>query len=166
MRYLDKISIALFVGGAITLAQISLADELKQHDQLGAALNQASPLEDQYAEAYYNSGLNYVMLQQYDRALAEFNQALTLNPQYAEAYNNRGHIYAQLQRHDKALADYNQMIALNPQNAIAYYNRGLTYYELGNIPQTKKDWETAASLFQEQNNIQLYQLLQQELQQL
>ena len=32
--------------------------------------------------------------------------------------------------------------------------------------ETIRDWETTASLFQQQNNIQLYQLIQQELQQL
>ena len=54
MKYLDKIPIALFVGGAIPLAQISLTDELKQHDQLRASLNQAIPLADQDAEADNN----------------------------------------------------------------------------------------------------------------
>ena len=45
MRYHDKIPIALFFGGAITLAQISLADELKQNDKLSGTLNQVIPLD-------------------------------------------------------------------------------------------------------------------------
>ena len=115
MRYLDKISVALFVGGAITLTQISLADELKQQDQLGASLNQELPLEDQGAEVHYNRGLTYVILQQYDQALAEFNQALTLNPQLVDAYINRGLTYAILQQYDRALVEFNQALTLNPQ---------------------------------------------------
>ncbi len=164
MRYLDTIFVALFVGGAITLTQISLADELKQNDRLGVSLNQAIPPEDQDAEAHYNRGIEYFILQQYDRALTEFNQALTLNPQLVDAYINRGNTYAHLQQYDKALANYNQALALNPQDGLAYYNRGLAYHELGNISQTKKDWQKAASLFRQQNNIQLYQSIQQELQ--
>ena len=40
MRYLDKISVALFVGGAITLTQISLADELKREQVRFARTNE------------------------------------------------------------------------------------------------------------------------------
>ena len=64
------------------------------------------------------------------------------------------------------MEDFNQALTINPQDGLAYYNRGLAYYELGNITQTKKDWKKAASLFQQQNSIQLYQSIQQELQQL
>ncbi len=91
---------------------------------------------------------------------------IAFNPQDAEAHNNRGNTYAQLQRYEQALADLNQALTLNPYYTDAYYNRGLIYYQLGKISQTKKDWEKAASLFRQQNNIQLYEFIQQRLQNL
>ena len=50
-------------------------------------------IEDQDAEAHYDSGLKHLILQQYDKVLADFNQGFTLNFQYAKVYNNCGFTY-------------------------------------------------------------------------
>lgn len=61
------------------------------------------------------------------------------------------------------IADYTQAIQINPQDALAYYNRGITYYKLGNLSQTRQDWEQAAALYKQQNNISRYRHVQEAL---
>ncbi len=71
-----------------------------------------------------------------------------------------------LKQSESLSTDLAQNIDSNPQNAEDYYNRGLLYKDLGKVSQYKKDFEMAASLFQQQGNIQMYQEIRQVLQQL
>ena len=59
----------------------------------GLSIRLSHLIEDQDAEAYYNSDLKHLILQQYDKVLADFNQGFTLNFHYAKVYNNCGFTY-------------------------------------------------------------------------
>ena len=88
---------------------------------------EASQLNPDYPETFYNLGYLYTELKQYDNAISAYNRAIELKPNYAAAYNNRGNAYGLLQQQNNAISDYNKAIELNPNFANAYYNRGTAY---------------------------------------
>ncbi|MDJ0633011.1 MAG: tetratricopeptide repeat-containing serine protease family protein [Xenococcaceae cyanobacterium MO_188.B29] len=139
---------------------------LQQYERALADYTKAIEINPQNAKAYYNRGLVYRHFKQDDKALADYTKTIELNPQDADAYYNRGLTYTQLQQYERALADQNRAIELNPQLAQTYWGRGLVYVFLGNLPQARSDWQQAATLFQQQNNSQGYQIVQELLKKL
>jgi tetratricopeptide (TPR) repeat protein len=54
----------------------------------------------------------------------------------------------------KALADYNQVLKLDPDHANALYNRAWTKYKMGNKKEAIADFQTVATLYQQQGKTQ------------
>ena len=84
----------------------------------------------------------------------------------AEVYYNRGTAYLESNQYEEAFASFNQAIELNPQYVEAYYNRGLVYQNLNQYKEAIADYNQAATLFQQQNNPCMYQIVQQQLERL
>jgi tetratricopeptide (TPR) repeat protein len=57
-----------------------------------------------------------------------------------------------------AIDDFNLAIKFNPNYAYTYNNRGLVRYELGDNQGAIGDFQQAANLFQQQGNIEAYQM--------
>ncbi len=98
--------------------------------------------------------------------LTDLAQNVDLNPRSAKDYLERGVFYFQSGQYHQALADYDQAIKINPQSAEAYSHLGSIYALLGHLTQTRQNWQQASTLFQQQNNLPAYQLIQQALKQL
>lgn len=149
--------------------------EAKQYDRAVANSNRAIELLPEYTHAYKGRAHTYTKLKQYDLAIADYTKALSHyseyssfgsnNSDYATAYVSRANVYRELKQYDNAIADYDNALKVYSEFAYAYHNRGDFYQELGNIDQAKQDWEKAASLYQQQNNTEQYQIIQQQLQQ-
>jgi tetratricopeptide (TPR) repeat protein len=92
-----------------------------------AAFSQAIELAPDYAIAYNDRGVAFLMLGEYERAVADYGQAIALNPNYALAYNNLGWAYYRLNKYPQALSNLNQAIELDPDSSQAYYNRARVY---------------------------------------
>ncbi|MDJ0534502.1 MAG: tetratricopeptide repeat protein [Xenococcaceae cyanobacterium MO_207.B15] len=135
-------------------------NEIQQYDKAVKDLTKAISLNPDLTEAYINRGISYRQLEQYDNALADFTQAIKINPQLEEGYFKRGGLYKDLKQYDLAIADLTQTIKLNHQNAYAYVGLGLIYYQLKDIPQAQKYFEQAASLFEQQEQMEQYQNVQ------
>ena len=90
-------------------------------------LIEASQLNPNSEQAYYNRGLAYAKLKQYDSAISSFNKAIEINPNDADAYYDRGCAYGILQQYDAAISDYTRAIEIDQNYAKAYYNRGCAY---------------------------------------
>ena len=150
--------------------------EAKQYDLAIADYTKAIKLLPNYAHAYKNRGQTYAKLKQYDLAIADYTKALSSysdyssfgsnNVDYANAYVGRADVYRELKQYDLAIADYDNALKVYSEFAFAYKKRGEFYQELGNIAQARQDLEKAASLYQQQDNIEEYQIVQQQLQQL
>ncbi|MDB9432010.1 tetratricopeptide repeat protein [Microcystis aeruginosa] len=54
------------------------------------------------------------------------------------------------------MADYNQATNIKPDYALAYYNRGLAKYNLGDYQGAIADYNQAAQLYAQQDNMEEY----------
>ncbi|HNY50474.1 MAG TPA: tetratricopeptide repeat protein [Smithella sp.] len=109
-------------------------------------LNNASKLQPENAEIYYNRGVAYDNLGQYQPAIKDYSQAIRLKPDYAEAFYNRGTIYNELAQYEQAISDFNQAIDLQPTDAEAYHNRGFAYDKLSQFEQAIENYNQAIRL--------------------
>jgi tetratricopeptide (TPR) repeat protein len=101
-------------------------DRAKGTDDLSKAIE----LKPDYADAYYERGLNNDLANDQVSALRDYNKAIELNSRLFDAYRTRAVLYL-LQRKDAlAIADYTKMIELKPDGE-SYYMRGNSYLEIG-----------------------------------
>lgn len=89
-------------------------------------------------------------LDQIDLALKDIEQALAVDANAESAYLLRGNLYYARKEWSKALADYNQVLKLDPDHANALYNRAWTKYKMGNKKEAIADFQTVATLYQQQ----------------
>lgn len=61
---------------------------------------------------------------------------------------------------------YIKAISPFPESADAYEHRGYLYEDLKKIAEARKDWEKAASLYQQQGNMEQYRRIQHQLREL
>ena len=66
----------------------------------------AIKLNPNVADAYFNRGAIYEILQKYQQAIKDYTQAIKLNPNFAEAYQNRGNAYKALGKNAEAEKDF------------------------------------------------------------
>ncbi|MFW9259666.1 tetratricopeptide repeat-containing serine protease family protein [Nostoc sp. CALU 546] len=125
--------------------------------------NKAIHIDPNYAEVYIGRGVSYELLNNYEQAIEDYNQAIRIDPNYAEVYFLRGHsyskLYSRLDNDEQAIKDYNQAIRIDPNYAKAYLLRGQSYYMLENNQEALANYQKAAQLYQQQGNIELYQLV-------
>ena len=138
--------------------------ELAQYDKALADYAQAISLNPNYVEAYRSRADYYLDSGKVEQALADYTQIIAINPQDVSAYKIRGRISTSSD--DTALADFNKVISLSPESADAYEYRGYLYEELEKIAEARKDLEKAASLYQQQGNMERYREIQYQLQEL
>ncbi len=118
--------------------------------------DRAIAINSKYDQAYNNRGTAKYNLGNKKDAIVDYDRAIALNPENAEAYLNRGLAKSDLGSKKEAIADYDRAIIINPEDAKAYYNRGSAESELGNRQGAITDMSTAASLFRQQGQIDLY----------
>ena len=109
-------------------------------------LIEASQLNPNSEQAYYNRGLAYAKLKQYDSAISSFNKAIEINPNDADAYYDRGCAYGILQQYDAAISDYTRAIEIDQNYAKAYNNRGNAYSDLEKYDAAISDYNKAIEL--------------------
>ncbi|NLC24869.1 MAG: tetratricopeptide repeat protein [Oxalobacter sp.] len=120
-----------------------------QKQQLDAALasyGEAIRLNRDFAEAYANRGVLFMLRGENEQALADYDQSITLKPDFFNAYANRGGLLMQLGQSEKALADLNRAIALKPDFAQAYAKRGVLFVQAGKKEQALDDFNQAITL--------------------
>lgn len=129
------------------------------HNALGAAysqlgllkpavdsFNQAISLKPDYAAAYYNRGLAYLLAgenSRYRLAVEDFTWAVEQEPSDPVLYNFRGKAYFKLFEFESALADYDRAIELNPGDPISYHGRGQVYNRRGEYNKAIRDFNEA-----------------------
>jgi tetratricopeptide (TPR) repeat protein/S1-C subfamily serine protease len=122
-----------------------------------ADFDRAIAIDPQFALAYYNRGNAKSDLGQNTAAIADYDRAIAINSQDVQAYYNRGIAKFDLGQKAAAIADYDRAIAINPKFAQAYNNRGNAKSDLGQKAAAIQDVRTAAELFRQQGQMDLYQ---------
>jgi tetratricopeptide (TPR) repeat protein/S1-C subfamily serine protease len=119
--------------------------------------DRAIALDPKYAEAYSNRGAAKSDLGNKQAAIIDYDRAITLNPKLVLAHYNRGNAKFTLGYKQEAISDYDQAIALDPKYAYAYASRGAAKSALGNKQGAIADMSTAAELFRQKGQMDLYQ---------
>lgn len=101
-------------------------DHAKGNDDLSKAI----ALKPDYADAYYERGLNQDLGDDRAAALRDYNKAIELDPRHLNAYRTRAVLYLLAGKGDLAIADYTRIIELKPDGE-SYYMRGNSYLEIG-----------------------------------
>lgn len=172
------------------LAEKSASSYLKQgntHKEQGEFeeaikdLNQAIKINPDFGKAYLNRGIAHYKKGNLNEAINDLQQAKeifvqqgklkTPSYQYTEItltklYYNLGVESAQKREFEEAIKNYNQAIIMDPDYAAAYANRGMAYHHQKNSAKAIDDLKKAASLYQKQNKIRIYQQIQKTLEQL
>jgi tetratricopeptide (TPR) repeat protein len=108
-------------------------------------------------EAYTNRGFSRAMLNDLPGAIADFDRAIELAPNNADAYNARGNVHAMAGKLGASIRDFNRAIRCDRNFADAYYNRAIGRHDLGDRRGAKLDFDRAAKLFQQQQDLGGYQ---------
>ena len=128
---------------------ISQLINLNNQGQLGAVVEQAQALTEQYPEAFIiwkilgvaNKGLGRVQA-----ASEAFKKVTELNPTYADGFNNLGVTLKDQGKLEEAIEAYNKALSLKPDYANAYYNMGNTLKEQGKLDEAIEAYNKALSL--------------------
>jgi tetratricopeptide (TPR) repeat protein/S1-C subfamily serine protease len=119
--------------------------------------DQAITLNPKLASAYGNRGLAKLSLGNKQAAIIDLDQAIALNINSADAYTARGIAKYELGNKQAAIIDFDQAITLDPKFVMAYTNRSRAKLDLRNKQGAIIDMSTAADLFRQQGQIDLYQ---------
>lgn len=95
-----------------------------------ADFNRAIELKPDYADAFFERGLNKDLANDREAALRDYNKAIELNSRFLDAYRTRAVIYLLDGKGALAIADYTKIIELKPDGE-SYYMRGNSYLEIG-----------------------------------
>ena len=96
------------------------------------------------ADAYYNRGFIYSVLNSNTKAINDYKKSIELKPS-ATAYYNLAQTYVQEEKFKIAIDELTKAIDINPNFAEAYGYRGMIY-EIFDLNKACKDWEKAAKL--------------------
>ncbi|NET73098.1 MAG: tetratricopeptide repeat protein, partial [Sphaerospermopsis sp. SIO1G2] len=122
--------------------------QAKSGDLLGALnlYGQATRLQPDAYNYWFNQGLTLLHLQRFDEAIAAYDQALKLKPNFAKGWYNRGAVLGELGDLDGAIASFDQAITLKPNYQEAWSSRGLALLKLGLVWEAISSYEQALSL--------------------
>ena len=96
-------------------------------DQLEQRLNgaiKALAIKPDYADAYYNMGIELQKQSKLEEAIEAYNKALSIKPDYADAYYNMGMALQEQGKLEEAIEAQNKALAIKPDYAEAYNNMG------------------------------------------
>ena len=110
----------------------------KWYEEAVKHYTQATRLNPDNVNAYYNRGNAHSNLRDYKSAFDDYTHAIEHKPDFADAYNNRGMVYFRQGELKRALDDYTHAIEIDPNLGNAYCNRGEIWLHL-------EEWETAKS---------------------
>ncbi len=78
-----------------------------------------------FADAHYNLGIIYKILNNNNYSIIHYNSCIHLNPKKFEAYNNLGNIYKNQYKIGLAIQNYLRCLEINPNYTIALKNFGV-----------------------------------------
>lgn len=111
-----------------------------------SALQKATELSPDDAEAHTNLGNTFQDLGKFDLAVASYRRAIGIKPDYAEAHSNLGNVFKDLGQLDHAIASYRRAIEIKPDYAEAHSNLGNALRDLGQFDRAVASYRLALGL--------------------
>ena len=100
--------------------------------QAMVSFQEAMRIKPDYADAWYNAGVVYGLLQDYPRAIASYQEALRLDPTNADGWVKRGMAHQTIGQYPQAIACYESALHYRPEDSVALQNLGALYAVAGN----------------------------------
>ncbi|OGX90444.1 tetratricopeptide repeat protein [Hymenobacter coccineus] len=118
------------------------------HEYPAAQLDYSAALRYQRnnPDAYYNRGVNHLMMKKYKAASADFAGALRYRPDDKESFFGRGVAKMQMLQYKPAVADFTHAIQIDSAYADAWEYRGISYASFDKMPEARRDLEHATDL--------------------
>ena len=99
------------------------------------------------AEAYFERGMIWALLDKEDEAIADFTEAIRLDPKNGIRFTLwRAMIFRDEKNYDKAIADYTEAIRLDPSDLVAFLYRGRVWDDTGEYDKAIEDFTQAIRL--------------------
>ena len=95
-------------------------------------------------DAYYNRGVNRLMMKQYKSATSDFSGAIKYRPEDKESFFGRGVAKMQMYQYKSAVTDFTKAIQLDSTYADAWEYRGISYSSFDKLSEARRDLEKAA----------------------
>ncbi|KAG6866883.1 hypothetical protein C0991_008820 [Blastosporella zonata] len=115
---------------------------LKTSSKAAAKPKAPTPEQKAQADAFKQSGNNFMSAQKYDDAIESYNQAIALDSNNPIYYSNRAAAYSGKGDHLAAVDDAEKGIAADPKFMKSYHRLGHAYFSMG-------EFENAATAFQQ-----------------
>ena len=126
------------------------ASRAGNHDEAIAKFKQASEINPNCFDCFYNMAFSQVQKKDYETAEASYKKAIELKADYSEAYNGLANLYNATRKFDlaaeasaKAMELSGAGAAAGGGNADALFNQGVILWNAGKIPEAKKQFEAA-----------------------
>ena len=143
-----------------------LLSESELVEKAVSAYDKAIELKTDYADAYYNRGVQRINLEQYLPAMEDFDRVIKLNLNKANAYVGRGVARLELGERDDAFIDFNNAISIDPDYASAYAVRGEAKVFENDITGARSDFQYALDLAEKLGKSELRIVIEERLQEL
>ncbi|MBS1557250.1 MAG: tetratricopeptide repeat protein [Bacteroidetes bacterium] len=111
----------------------NIASQKQDWQQALNYYEEATKLNDCFADALNNMGTVYFQQKKFEQALPYYDKALTCNPHFLHALINRANTAYELKEYYRSIEDIQKVIAVKPDTAIAYFTLGLNYTRLRNF---------------------------------
>lgn len=127
---------------------IRAGDLIKARDRRGAieALKAAVEIYPDFALAFNELGIQYIILREYDRALDALAAALKIKPDYYEAQLNVGVAWYRQKKFAEAEEELRKAGTMGSPTAALHYHLGMTLANLGKFDDAEKELRSAIEL--------------------
>jgi superkiller protein 3 len=104
-------------------------NDIKRYEEALAVFNEATSLESDVPDYWFNKGNVLNNLGESEEALASYQKAVSIDPSPL-GYNNIGLVHMQLQEYEEALAAFESVLALNDKLSDVWTSKALALYHL------------------------------------
>ena len=131
-----------------------MLQELGEIEEAETNWKKAISIEPNYADAYFNLGIQLLELTRLDEAEVNLRNALTINPNFADAHNNLGLVLTEQGKLVEAVVSYQETLRLEPGFAGAYSNLAGAYIQMGKADEAISCLQKAISIEPDSPGIQ------------
>lgn len=147
-------------------ACIECFNEIHKHEDCIDFINQYLDNNPYSEEAWFELGVQYLMLKNYQKAYEAFDYAVVISPKSINAMMQMGFCLEQMQRYTEAIKIYEEASEFDDTAAYIYLKIGLTYLKINENfkalkafhtaihedPQLDKAWYEIAMLYDQMGN--------------